>query len=447
MEIEFHDDIIANHKHRRLLKEDWDEVFLWGGRGSAKTLDLVKILVKECLELSYFNLVVVFPIENKIREGVFKDFKNFINDFGLSQFFKITESPLKILCANGNQIIFRGGQEKENAKGISEPNRMWFEECNLTPLESHDVFLTTMRSQKGKSKVYYSCNPESSKIKYKDHWVYKRFFESLVDAGQNIYNSIEQGKRLLIHSTYDDNRYCPDFLIQRINDMEITSPVKFNIWRHGRWSTKDNDLMFAHQFKMNQHVKHVQYNKDWPIHISFDQNYLPYSTATLYQTFKDGDIIRINIIDEICLEPPKNSSKAICDEFKRRYDPISVYIYGDYSGNARTQKIQETIYENHYDLIMQELAKYMTNRSKKIYPNPPRAIRGKIIYSILSEQKGYVLTIDPKCVNTINDFEQLELDENGAYKKEKKDGVEILGHTMDTFIYFLHGCFFNLFKK
>jgi len=456
VEIVFDPKILACDKHKELLTVDYDTIVLFGGRGAGKTLDLAKILVKECLSEDYFNCVVVFANSNKIKEGVYSDIKRFIVDYGLGEFFTFTTSPLKISCVNGNQFIFRGGKESDNAKGISEPNRIWFEEANNIEEDNHDIFLTSLRSQKGNVKRYYSLNPEAKKIKYKDHWMYKRFFEPNVEKGINIYDTVKFNsnglKTVTIHSTFDDNPYCPESLKNDIEAFKTLNPTKYKIWRHGKWSAKDNLYQFAHLFKEHQHVKEVEIKDDFPIHLSFDQNKRPYSSCLVFQTWLEKDVIKINIIDEICLPPPANSSEHTCEIISRKYSNHRMLLYGDYSGNNENQKITKSAYKNHYDLIIDKLRPYLAQTYWKVFPQPRKDPRQDIVNMILEGSNGYELTINPKCVNTINDFEQLEVDQNGHYVKEKgkdKDGrtVEILAHCMDTFVYFVNGCYPSLFKR
>ena len=177
MEIEFDINLIANKKHRKLINSDYEYIVLWGGRGSAKTSDAIKLLVLECLALDSFKCVVVFPNQGNITEGVYSEIKDFIVNYGLSELFTFTTSPHKILCnVNGNQFSFKGGQEK-NPKGLGKTNRALFEEVDTHDEDVHDKILTSLRSDKSGLKVYYTFNPEAEKIKYTDHWVYKRFFQ------------------------------------------------------------------------------------------------------------------------------------------------------------------------------------------------------------------------------------------------------------------------------
>lgn len=466
MEIEFDINLIANRKHRKLINSDYEYIVLWGGRGSAKTSDAIKLLVLECLALDSFKCVVVFPNQGNITEGVYSEIKDFIVNYGLSELFTFTTSPHKILCnVNGNQFSFKGGQEK-NPKGLGKTNRALFEEVDTHDEDVHDKILTSLRSDKSGLKVYYTFNPEAEKIKYTDHWVYKRFFKEQVDKGINIYDTFNFDTKIInpftkevnvfkgisIHSTYDDNRFCPIGLINNIDKFKTLNPTKYKIWRHGKWSAKDNLYQFAHLFKEHQHVKHVAIKEDFPIHLSFDQNKRPYSSCLVFQTWLEKDVIKINIIDEICLPPPANSSEHTCEIISRKYSNHRMLLYGDYSGNNENQKITKSAYKNHYDLIIDKLRPYLAQTYWKVFPQPRKDPRQDIVNMILEGNNGYELTINPKCVNTINDFEQLEVDQNGHYVKEKgkdKDGrtVEILAHCMDTFVYFVNGCYPSLFKR
>ena len=440
-------DALANYKHERLLDEYYNYNFLWGGRGSSKTSDMVKILTFECLSESYFRCVVVLKDANKLRDSIYQQFKDFIYDSKLQDFFEFKESTTKIVCANGNLFVFRGGKDAENMKGLADYNYGLFEEVNLITETDYDYIISTIRKRAGaKMKVYHTFNPESKGISYKEHWLYKRHFEGVDNPYCTFTKKVgnEDGETLdyiFIHSKLDDNKYCPTELKILYDSYQFDNVSKYNIWRHGRWSNKDTETLFFQNFNYKKHVKDIEIIPDLPIHISFDQNYLPYSTATVWQIDDSNGKIDIIAIDEICLKPPHNSTEHVCDEILKRYGGIKTFIYGDYSGNSRVQKIAHHSYLNHYDMIKNRLAGQIPGNGVRIKPNPPRAIRRAIGNYLLSDNDYYTLTFSEKCVNLINDFEQGEIDQNNNFKKVKVNGVEIIGHTSDTFFYLLNGTF------
>ena len=58
------------------------------------------------------------------------------------------------------------------------------------------------------------------------------------------------------------------------------------------------------------------------------------------------------------------------------------------------------------------------------------------------------MIIHERCVNSINDWEQGEIDPQQLFKKVRKDGVESLGHCQDTTFYLVNNTYGKqLFKK
>lgn len=460
------DSLLANDKHKFLLYDhNFEFIFLWGGRGSAKTSDVVRVLTMECLNESYFRCVVVIKDANRLTDSVYQQFKDFIENNGLSMFFRFKDSTTKIECLNGNKFIFRNGKDAKNAKGLSNYNYALFEEVDQIEKDDYDFIVGTIRKiGDSKFRVYHTFNPESKNANYKDHWLYSNHFSDTKD----IYRTFERRKEydvegrtlvlntVYVHSTCLDNPYCPIENIAFYKSFKGTNKAKYNIWYHGRWSNKDTEKQYAFNFDYDIHVKKVAFIPDLPLHYVFDQNFLPYSTCTVWQIVEDKEKVQFRQLDEICLKPPTNDTKSIVNEIIERYDNHPCIIYGDFSGNNRVQRIENSVYTNHYDYIKKNLGEITSDgkyrsyiiRSKVNNVNPPRMPRREIINTIFEGKGKFEMIIHKRCVNSINDWEQGEVDQQGLFDKKKVKGVEIVGHCSDTTFYLLNGTYQKeLFKN
>ena len=286
-----YDNFLANAKHNCLLENhDYHYIWLWGGRGSAKTSDAVRLLTIDCLTQSYMRCIVIIKDAVKLSDSIYQQFKDFIINNGLAQWFDFKDSRYRIECVNGNIFTFRNGKDASNAKGLANYNFALFEEVDQIAKDDYDFIVGTIRNVSGsKVRIYHTFNPESGKFSYKEHWIYKNHF----DVSREIYCTFEKSMQsevrgkletlnyIFIHSTCDDNPYCPPANIVLYDSFKDTNTAKYRIWRLGRWSNKDTENLFAYNFDIDKHVGKVKFIPDLPLHIVFDQNYKPYSTCTI----------------------------------------------------------------------------------------------------------------------------------------------------------------------
>lgn len=245
-------------------------------------------------------------------------------------------------------------------------------------------------------------------------------------------------KSLVISSTYHNSDNLPSNYIDKIlnNNKEAIA----NKLIYGNPFVKSGNEFYS-SFQRKVHVKRVEYNPELPIHVSFDQNVAPYITATVYQVEFTPDIIYVRQLDEICLENPRNKTDKLCLELIRRHGSklkVGLFFYGDPSG-----KKSDTRGEHDYRIVERVLRPYLNNNSNRVpFKHPPVLKRKDFINNALEGKYNVQIEIDPRCKNSILDFEFLKEDKNGKKLKEtvkdKDKGVsyEMYGHTSDSFDYF-----------
>jgi hypothetical protein len=206
----------------------------------------------------------------------------------------------------------------------------------------------------------------------------------------------------------------------------------------GDWDARRNTNAFYFAFSRTIHVKDKPFNPELPVHLSFDQNVLPYISLSCWQI--DGS--NIHCFEEIVLEPPKATTGDLCAEFLKRYGNYvkHAYLYGDASGNKRDTRGRST----DYDIAKNALRKILNNHSDRTYRQNPDVLRRReFINAILSGSvNGIRLSISPTCKKTITDMHEVTTDANGhKYKKkgkgEKGETFEMYGHLSDTADYII----------
>lgn len=281
--------------------------------------------------------------------------------------------------------------------------------------------------------------------KYHEHWVYDRV--------------CKRPDVSLFHSTFLDNPNISPKEKNKILSYDPTNEANVRsgtaddyMWRvYGlglRGSNKTGNE-FYYNFRYTRHVKEQAIRKGLPLHISFDQNVVPYMTMTIFQIWQEDNIYQVQAIDEMCLPNPKNNTEALCREFERKYEPYlnaGLFYYGDATGRHRDTRGKD----NDYDIVRRVLRKYLNNKSDRVMVTNPMHVRKReFINKIFANQYPVRIFVSPKCKNLIIDMERLQEDADGKkFKPKKKDdgGVmyEELGHTSDTFDYFIMAAFKNL---
>lgn len=206
---------------------------------------------------------------------------------------------------------------------------------------------------------------------------------------------------------------------------------------------------FYKQFRIERHTKQTIYNPGLPLHLSFDFNVNPYMTCCVWQMFGKKSYK----IDEICLSSPQNTTKATCNEVKRKYPAHSagMFVYGDPSGKKEDTRTERGF--NDFTIIMNELAKYRPSL-RVLTKAPSVAMRGNFINTCLETgYEGIEITIGINCTKTIDDYLYLKEDSDGTKLKEKSKDVstgvtyEKYGHTSDADDYFFCYVYANDFSK
>ena len=219
------------------------------------------------------------------------------------------------------------------------------------------------------------------------------------------------GKKAVISSTYHN--------IHNVGQNYINNILANNSVERGKALIYANPFSqtggeFYSSFDRLSHVGSVKYNPELPIHISFDQNSVPYNSAGLSQIRRVDEqwnqwewYWEWRIFDEIALENPRNSTEEVCEEFKMRYQnhKSGLYYYGDASGHSRHVSAGKTDYRHHYEVVDFKLHKYLVNGSDRtLLTNPSLPLRRDFFNKIFEGKLPIRIIIDESCHYTIADF-------------------------------------------
>ena len=159
---------LTDNTHRYLI--------LYGGAGSGKSVFAVQRFLYRLLTLPLCNILVVRAVAATNRDSTYALFRQVISKWGLSELFSCKDSDLRISCANGNSVIFKGLDDTEKLKSITFPKGeltdIWIEEASEILEEDFNQLDVRLRGKGAHKQMVLTFNPVSVL-----HWLKLRFFD------------------------------------------------------------------------------------------------------------------------------------------------------------------------------------------------------------------------------------------------------------------------------
>lgn len=465
-------------------------IVLYGGSSSGKSFSVAQFFAI----LAFYegcNMLVMRKVGASIEKTIYADFKAAINGIeGLAECCRFKQNS--IVFNDGGKIDFSGLDDPEKIKGISQYKRVFLDELSEYDETDFKQIRLRLRGQEGQQ-IVAAFNPISE-----EHWIKKKWFDR--ETWQDIPMALTIGnetlpqelcavksvrmnseKLILNPNTGEYDRHAPDTIViqstylnnfwvvgspdgkygyydqQAIATFEndrINDPDYYQVYALGEWGHIRTGAEFFPSFNRGVVCGSFKYNPELPIHISMDSNVLPYVTATFFQKeYKHDDVQQVTQIDELPIESPNNSArkaaKVIAGRLREYGYADKVYLHGDASGKAAN-----TIDDNNrsfFDLVIDELEHEGFEVEDCIgNKNPSVATTGEFINAVWDGRvPGVSIRIDNDCTTSIDDYQAVQKDENGAIAKQKvtnpvtKQKYEAQGHVSDTLRYIAH----DLFRK
>lgn len=199
----------------------------WGGRGSGKTKFIMqKLMIKGLKEK---RMILLMRKEtNKLRDSVWKELLEVIEDFKLTPFFTINKTEFRATCnLNGTEFKCQGLDESEKVKGFANMSDVFLDEVTAFNEEDIELIDGTLRSVDYELplQMYFAFNPIS-----KQNFVYKYFG---FDTG------ITPEDTFILHSTYLDNPFLDEGYLTRMENMKTRNYNRWKIEALGEFVTLD----------------------------------------------------------------------------------------------------------------------------------------------------------------------------------------------------------------
>ena len=199
----------------------------YGGAGSGKSVFVTQKLLFKYLNMPERKCLIVRKVNATLKDSVFALFKSILSEWQIYDECKINKTDLTIELPNGSSFIFKGMDDPEKIKSIAGIDDIWIEECTEVDEFDFDQLCLRLRSKKPYNQILCSFNPVS-----KQNWVYPRWFDKKSDK-YCIDNT------MVLHTTYEDNKFLPQDYIDNLLNMAKTNPVYYRIYALGEFATTD----------------------------------------------------------------------------------------------------------------------------------------------------------------------------------------------------------------
>lgn len=457
-------------------------IVLYGGSSSGKSFSVAQFFAI----LAFYegcNMLVMRKVGASIEKTIYADFRAAINGIdGLAECCRFKQNS--IVFNDGGKIDFSGLDDPEKIKGISQYKRVFLDELSEYDETDFKQIRLRLRGQEGQQ-IVAAFNPISE-----EHWIKKKWFDretwhdipmALTIGNETLPQELcavksvrmNSEKMILNPNTGEYDRHAPDTIViqstylnnfwvvgspdgkygyydqQAIATFEndrINDPDYYQVYALGEWGHIRTGAEFFPSFSHGVVCGRFKYNPELPIHISMDSNVLPYVTATFFQKeYKPDDVQQVTQIDELPIESPNNSArkaaKVIAGRLREYGYSDKVYLHGDASGKAANTIDEQN--RSFFDLVIDELEHEGFEVEDCIgNKNPSVATTGEFINAVWDGRvPGVAIRIDNDCTTSIDDYQAVQKDENGAIAKQKvtnpvtKQKYEAHGHVADTLRY------------
>lgn len=379
-------------KFKPMYSNEYRYCILTGGRGSSKSFHVSDFLLKLTYEVGHVILFTRYTMTSA-HLSIIPEFVEKIDLYNLHGVFDVTKTEI-INKRTGSKIIFRGiktssGNQTASLKSIQGVTTFVLDEAE--ELDSEDIFDKINESVRKKditNRVIVILNPTT-----KEHWIYKRFFESRgIAEGSNT----KTEDTVYIHTTYLDNiKNLSKSFIDNFERLKQTNILKYNHRVLGGWLSKSDGVVFEN-WRIDNFVDCGQ------IIFGQDYGYFPDPT-TLVKCSVDKKNKRIYIKE--CFVETGKSTEQIA-ELNRRYCGRNLIV----ADNAEPRLINDI-------------------KAKGINIIPCTKGAGSIVAGI-NLLLEYELIIDPESLNVIKELN------NYTYSDKKSQlTIDDYNHTIDSFRY------------
>lgn len=196
----------------------------YGGAGSGKSVFICqKLLVKACR--SKRKVLIIRKYGTTLKDSVFQLVVDMLKKWHIYDSCKVNLSTYTITLPNDSVILFKGMDDSEKIKSITDITDIWCEEATELAEDEYTQLDLRLRALAGDLQLIVSFNPIS-----KVNWVYKKWFAESAKVNADT---------MILKTTYKDNRFLPDAYIAALEEKIHSNPNYYRIYALGDFITLD----------------------------------------------------------------------------------------------------------------------------------------------------------------------------------------------------------------
>lgn len=233
--------IEIHNKFELLFSQQTRYYLITGDRGTAKSFT-VGLFLTRLTGLNNDNNVLFtrYTLESA-KDSIIPEFNEKIELQNMSHYFDVQQKDIYATKTN-SRILFRGiktsqGIQTAKLKSLTGINIWVVDEAEELPdEETFETINKSIRIKGVKNMVILILNPA-----YKNHWIYKRFYQDIEPGFNGIKNGISY-----IHMEFDDNKHNLD--AEYVREMELLrqeNPEKFKKVMCTTWLDEDDSIVFS----------------------------------------------------------------------------------------------------------------------------------------------------------------------------------------------------------
>lgn len=364
----------------------------YGGAGSGKSVFIAqKLLVKACRTKR--KVLVIRKYGTTLKDSVYDLVKELLSKWRLLPYCKVNLSTYTVTLPNGSVFLFKGMDDPEKIKSITDITDIWIEEATELSEDEYTQLDLRLRALEPNLQLILSFNPVS-----KANWVYRLWF----DEGAEY----DTEKTMILRTTYKDNKFLPDEYIASLEAKAKTNPTYYRIYALGEFCSLDK-LVF----------------NNWTSRA--------FNHADIAGSLLVGlDFGFINDISALVASVLDSASKRL-------------YIFREWGDTNKTNEELAAVIEAlglHKATIKADAAepKSIEELRRKGIRRISACTKGadSIVHGI-QELQQYELIVHPSCTGLITELE------NYAWQKDKKSG-EYINKPIDAFNHYIDALRYSL---
>jgi len=363
----------------------------YGGAGSGKSVFICqKLLLKACK--SKRKILVIRKYGTTLKDSVFQLFTDMLKKWGLYGFSKINLSTYTITLPNESVILFKGLDDSEKIKSITDITDIWCEEATELSEDEYTQLDLRLRALEDDLNLIVSFNPVS-----KVNWVYRKWFEH----PENV-----QDNTMILHTTYKDNRFLPKAYTDALEEKAKSNYNYYKIYALGEFCTLDK-LVF-NNWKV-QEFNHADIKGELLVGLDFG---FVNDTSALVASILDEDNKRIYVFKE-------------WGDIGKTNDELAAIITS--LGFSKSVIVADAAEQKSIEEIKRHGIRKIRACSKG---------KDSIIHGI-DKLQSYEIIVNPSCQGIITEFE------NYSWQKDKASGLYI-NRPIDDFNHYIDALRYSL---